>query len=97
MKKLFAILVIMTGFMFTDLSAQSCCTTTEQCKPVECCPTQTDCCKSTSFFSRLFGKADSKDKTGSQNSANTSAVADQATGEAIVEEKNVTAAVRNEE
>lgn len=47
MKRVIALMVVLTGFMFADVNAQACCKTKKECKPKQCCPSKLDCCKST--------------------------------------------------
>lgn len=47
MKKFIILLMLIGGFLSTDVNAQSCCKSKKECKPVVCCPTTPDCCKTT--------------------------------------------------
>lgn len=64
MKKIIVLMLVLTGFAFSDLNAQSCCTTQTECKPQTCCPAQADCCEDGkgvfSFVRNLFSKETSE-------------------------------------
>jgi len=63
MKNFITLLIVLAGLGLSDLNAQTCCKSQEDCKPKVCCPTATDCCEDGKgffgFFTRLF-KNDSK-------------------------------------
>lgn len=57
MRKFIVLLIALASMLTVDVNAQSCCASKKECKPKQCCPAQSDCCKDVkSIFSTFLDK-----------------------------------------